>query len=529
MMTTYVPEGSTGWLFPNLPTLPEKWPTGDNNNARPIENFVPVWMTVGFDANGGDLGDTGTNKTFLVGVDEIDSIPTVVRDGYTFMGWWTEREGGERVTANTVVTASMGTLYAHWAEGMAFEMGGDADWSQETDGSWRSGAVDGSQTSWMTTTIYGEGEVSFKWKVSSYSYYAKLYFYVDGVQKEVIGGEVDWIDKTFVVSGKGEHTLKWAYSKTSSYIGGSDCGWVDAVVWTPYVECMVTFDANGGGMGGAAVTRSVYKGQSIGELPLPTKDGFMFAGWWTADGVRAMAETVVSGTLALTAKWERNPFVVGTGSNWIQDGDGSWKSGATAHDATNSISISVSGTGTVAFDWKASCEGFYRTYRLDYLAFFIDGVEQAFINGETDWTNGTFTAEGEGDHILTWSYIKDSEGVSGLDCAWLRDVVWTPSGMTTGLAAWLAERGLAENTLAANGRTAAECYALGLDPTDATNDFRIVSIEMVDGKPQIEWEPKTNRWTGAELEVKVKGSESLEGPWEEVPAGGGALGESALP
>lgn len=72
----------------------------------------------------------------------------------------------------------------------------------------------------------------------------------------------------------------------------------------------------------------------------------------------------------------------------------------------------------------------------------------------------------------------------------------------------------------ANGRTAAECYALGLDPALATNDFRIVSIEMVDGEPKVEWEPKTNRWTGAELEVKVKGAESLEGPWGEVPTGG---------
>ena len=34
----------------------------------------------------------------------------------------------------------------------------------------------------------------------------------------------------------------------------------------------------------------------------------------------------------------------------------------------------------------------------------------------------------------------------------------------------------------------AECYALGLDPTEATNDFRIVSIELVGGKPKVEWE-----------------------------------------
>ena len=42
------------------------------------------------------------------------------------------------------------------------------------------------------------------------------------------------------------------------------------------------------------------------------------------------------------------------------------------------------------------------------------------------------------------------------------------------------------------------CYALGLDPADTANDFRIVPTEMVDGKPKVEWEPKVNRWTGAE-------------------------------
>ena len=63
----------------------------------------------------------------------------------------------------------------------------------------------------------------------------------------------------------------------------------------------------------------------------------------------------------------------------------------------------------------------------------------------------------------------------------------------------------------------AECYALGLDPTEATNDFRIVSIELVGGKPKVEWEPKTNRWTGAEIQAVLKGAERLEGPWEEMP------------
>ena len=61
---------------------------------------------------------------------------------------------------------------------------------------------------------------------------------------------------------------------------------------------------------------------------------------------------------------------------------------------------------------------------------------------------------------------------------------------------------------------------LGLDPADATNDFCIVSIKLVDGKPKVEWEPKTNRWTGVEIPTKVKGAERLEGAWADVPAEG---------
>ena len=50
----------------------------------------------------------------------------------------------------------------------------------------------------------------------------------------------------------------------------------------------------------------------------------------------------------------------------------------------------------------------------------------------------------------------------------------------------------------------------------ATNDFRIVSIELVDGKPKVEWEPKTNRWTGAEIQAVLKGAATLDGEWRTV-------------
>jgi len=43
-----------------------------------------------------------------------------------------------------------------------------------------------------------------------------------------------------------------------------------------------------------------------------------------------------------------------------------------------------------------------------------------------------------------------------------------------------------------------------------------VSIELVDGRPKVEWEPKVNRWTGAELKAVLKGAATLDGEWKAV-------------
>ena len=39
---------------------------------------------------------------------------------------------------------------------------------------------------------------------------------------------------------------------------------------------------------------------------------------------------------------------------------------------------------------------------------------------------------------------------------------------------------------------------------------------MVDGKPKVEWEPKVNRWTGAEIQAVLKGAAMLDGEWKSV-------------
>jgi hypothetical protein len=77
----------------------------------------------------------------------------------------------------------------------------------------------------------GGGIVTFLWKVSSETNYDWLEFYIDGVRKDRISGEVDWQQKIYVLDA-GTRTLRWRYKKDSCWSFGSDCGWVDDIVIT---------------------------------------------------------------------------------------------------------------------------------------------------------------------------------------------------------------------------------------------------------------------------------------------------------
>ncbi len=118
--------------------------------------------------------------------------------------------------------------------------GGNADWLAQTITTYyggdaaQSGDISDSQTSYMQTAIYRAGTISFYWKVSSESSYDYLRFYVDGVEQAgSISGSTNWAQKIFAISGTGAHILKWAFTKDGIVSSGSDCGWVDRVVWTP--------------------------------------------------------------------------------------------------------------------------------------------------------------------------------------------------------------------------------------------------------------------------------------------------------
>lgn len=89
------------------------------SNRVPTEDITlyakwkPAVYTITFNVNGGN--ELENNKKKVTYKETYGEIPELVRDGYAFLGWYMELEGGEQITSDDeVLITSNVTLYAHW-------------------------------------------------------------------------------------------------------------------------------------------------------------------------------------------------------------------------------------------------------------------------------------------------------------------------------------------------------------------------------------------------------------------------------
>tara|TARA_Y100001970_G_scaffold91791_1_gene115811 strand:+ start:111 stop:3098 length:2988 start_codon:yes stop_codon:yes gene_type:complete len=122
--------------------------------------------------------------------------------------------------------------------------------------------------------------------------------------------------------------------------------------------------------------------------------------------------------------------------NWIIDsnqfigGSSSAKSGEIDHNMTSELKITMDivEDGHIKFDKMVSCEdvGNQTGNYYDYLAFYIDNVEQAKWAGEINWSQSSFPVSA-GEHTFIWQYNKDQAVTSGDDAAWIDNIIFPPS------------------------------------------------------------------------------------------------------
>jgi hypothetical protein len=136
---------------------------------------------------------------------------------------------------------------------LTWTTGGDNNWFGQTQVTWdgvdaaQSGPIAHSQQTWMETTVQGPGTISFYWQVSSEFDHDFLLFYIGSSLQESISGDVTWEHKSFSVP-QGSQTLRWVYSKDNIVNDGSDCGWVDDVVYTNQIRDELALNFPGYGL-----------------------------------------------------------------------------------------------------------------------------------------------------------------------------------------------------------------------------------------------------------------------------------------
>lgn len=277
---------------------------------------------VAFDACGGIVGLPSMEVTYY---DYYGELPTPTRNGYSFIGWYTEIDGGDKVTGSSdrVKIIADHTLYAHW-EANSYYLKFNANGGGFTSGTSKTVTcdtpvgelptpkwIDHFFEGWYTAAVGGDkvtSETIATYELLSKSLYAHWAVIVTFDANQ---GVVDTRNMRVTVDSayaelpiptrigyifNGWYTARDGGEKVIS--GTTACPRSNHSLYAHWTindnVVVVSFKANGGTIN--ASNREVTKGTAYGELPIPSRNGYTFAGWYTAanGGERITSETIVS-------------------------------------------------------------------------------------------------------------------------------------------------------------------------------------------------------------------------------------------
>ena len=225
--------------------------------------------------------------------------------------------------------------------------------------------------------------------------YDYLEFLVDGAQDSKIGGTSgSWAQKTVTISGSGSHTLKWNYLKDQSLSGGSDCCWVDQIVWTPDVSVPSAPASVSAADGASTANCTVSWGAVSGATSYTI---------YRATSASGTKTTLKSGVTA--ASYSDTSATPGTlYYYWVKAVNSAGASAFSASDtgyrklATPSISSATGSTTGVALSWgTVTGASYYRVFR----ATSSSGTKTALGS----WQTGTAYTDTTGTAGTTYYYF----------------------------------------------------------------------------------------------------------------------------
>ena len=214
------------------------------------------------------------------------------------------------------------------------------------------------------------------------------------------------------------------------------------------------------------------------------------------------------------------------------------KSGAITHNQYSVLETTVMGSGTLTFSWRTSCEDSGGAYDWDHVEFAVDGTVLLKRDGINDWKSESVVISGEGEHTVTWTYMKDDVEGDGDDAAyvagygWASDLTETQTTQVHVPYAWLLQRDpeivdeydayeAAAKLMGENGHKVWESYAIGANPNDKNDSLKITAFNMkADGSPDldaIEISPAQSKWNVQSATLRKMGKTTLDGTGEWQP------------
>jgi len=152
--------------------------------------FTAHWLKARhyvFNANGGKVGTETTAIKEVKPGTKIGTLPSAARTYYKFLGWYTKKTGGSKVTSATVApkTAGTTTLYAHWQAMRKYSFYANGGKVSVTSKTVKAGAKLGSLPKasrsyftfmgWYTAKAHGGSHVSSSTKASKSAGSSTLY------------------------------------------------------------------------------------------------------------------------------------------------------------------------------------------------------------------------------------------------------------------------------------------------------------------------------------------------------------------
>ena len=282
-----------------------------------VKEYYPRCLHDNFNAAGSCTGCgytfdfASTRSAAAMGIYTANADTSLANKPYTAsLGSAGTLKAGAEVSVSATVTNGAGES---WYQ---LENGGYLPKSTLTFVRYRDAKIEGSISTPAEGQTLKKQSYTLSGSITSLYPLKKVSGYIDGTHYGSWTGSATSLSLTgtdinnklfFAALAPGKHTLTVTATDST---GRGETTVIQRIFYIeqPPVYHAITLSLDGGSC--EAETLSILHGSTIGQLPVPTKEGHTFAGWYTESGEAVTADTIVTAPITLLARWDALSYTV---------------------------------------------------------------------------------------------------------------------------------------------------------------------------------------------------------------------------